>query len=52
MAQKPDDIWSLPLCNRHHSEQHSIGNELKFWKMYGRDPFILALSYMERFGVS
>ena len=51
MAQKPDDCWSLPLCNRHHREQHAVGNELKFWSRYHIDPFALAIVYMKKFGV-
>lgn len=41
--EKPDDKWALPLCNRHHAEQHK-GNELDFWNRYEIDPFVLALS--------
>lgn len=41
--EKPDDKWTLPLCNRHHAEQHK-GNELAFWKRYGIDSFVLALT--------
>jgi hypothetical protein len=43
MAEKPSDKWALPLCNRHHTEQHSMA-ELRFWKKYGIDPFLLAIS--------
>jgi len=42
MAEKPSDKWALPLCNRHHREQHAM-NELEFWKSYGIDPFITAI---------
>lgn len=42
MAEKPSDKWALPLCNRHHTEQHTM-NELAFWKQYGIDPFMLAI---------
>lgn len=47
MAEKPSDIWCLPLCGRHHREQHATGNELKFWQAKGIDPFFLALSLRE-----
>lgn len=50
MGRKPDDVWCLPLCNSHHREQHSDGDELAFWARYGRDPFKLAIEYQERFG--
>jgi hypothetical protein len=42
-AEKPSDIWTLPLCGEHHREQHE-GNEAAFWKARGIEPFILALS--------
>lgn len=25
MARKPDDYWTISLCQEHHSEQHAIG---------------------------
>ncbi|MES2602121.1 MAG: hypothetical protein V4602_15065 [Pseudomonadota bacterium] len=42
-SEKPTDIWVLPLCQRHHDQQHNM-NEVEFWKLYGIDPFVLALS--------
>ena len=42
-GEKPSDIWTLPLCGDHHREQHIV-NEIAFWKSYGIEPFILALS--------
>jgi hypothetical protein len=47
MAQKPDDKWTLSLCNRHHAEQHSM-NEMAFWKKYEIDPFMLAIKMRSR----
>ena len=47
MAEKPNDAWCLPLCNEHHAEQHTM-NELAFWKQYGIDPFMLAITLKER----
>lgn len=41
-SEKPSDKWTVPLCNRHHAEQHSM-NEMAFWKKYGIDPFMLAI---------
>lgn len=43
MAEKPSDKWAVPLCNRHHREQHSM-KELEFWKCHGINPFILAMT--------
>lgn len=31
VGQKPSDFWCVPLCGRHHREQHEMGNEEKFW---------------------
>lgn len=47
MQEKPSDAWCVPLCNRHHREQHEM-NELAFWKKYGIDPFILAIQMWSR----
>jgi hypothetical protein len=44
MAEKPSDKWKVPLCNRHHREQHATGDELKFWDFHGINPFLLAIS--------
>jgi hypothetical protein len=46
MAEKPSDKWTLPLCPRHHREQHSM-NEREFWARHGKDPFALAMHYHE-----
>jgi hypothetical protein len=43
MAEKPADLWVLPLCGRCHRAQHSA-NEINFWANLGIDPFRLALS--------
>jgi hypothetical protein len=42
VGQKPDDFFCVPLCGRHHREQHS-GSELKFWQRFGVDPILYAL---------
>ena len=31
MGRKPDDRWTLPLCRKHHTEQHAAGNEARWW---------------------
>ncbi|QIO34348.1 DUF968 domain-containing protein [Bradyrhizobium sp. 1(2017)] len=43
MGEKSSDKWALPLCSRHHREQHRM-NELEFWASYGINPFELAIS--------
>lgn len=46
-AEKPSDLWTLPLCARCHrigpSAQHA-GNELDFYRRHGIDPFATALA--------
>lgn len=37
-AEKPSDCWCLPLCARHHREQHSHGDERSWWGLQGIDP--------------
>jgi len=32
-SMKPSDIWVIPLCSFHHSEQHTLG-EISFEKKY------------------
>ena len=43
MGEKPSDVWALPLCGRHHREQHTM-NERKFWIGKGLDPIFIALA--------
>lgn len=43
IATKPDDKFVVPLCGKHHREQHS-GSENKFWKERGIDPVKKALA--------
>lgn len=47
MQEKASDKWTLPLCNAHHREQHTM-NEMAFWKRYGIDPFMKALTMRAR----
>lgn len=44
MGERPSDKWVLPLCGRHHREQHSM-NEMEFWAKHSIDPFALAMQY-------
>ena len=41
-AEKPDDIWVLPLCGRCHRESHGI-NEVNYWNNKGINPWDMAL---------
>lgn len=41
-GEKPSDMWSLPLCQDHHREQHAMGDERRFWQDYSIDPLPLA----------
>lgn len=47
--EKPDDKWTLPLCSKHHDEQHSM-NEAEFWKALAIDPLRLALALFDSTG--
>lgn len=38
MGNKSDDRWTLPLCRKHHTEQHAAGNEARWWSGKGVDP--------------
>jgi len=42
-GEKPDDKFTLPLCQEHHAKQHQ-GNEMAFWARYDIDPFAVALA--------
>jgi hypothetical protein len=42
-GEKPDDIWTVPLCGMHHREQHQRG-ELQFWEAHNRDPLLVSLA--------
>lgn len=36
-AEKADDKWTVPLCGRHHRDQHDM-SEKEFWRTVGIDP--------------
>lgn len=44
MGERSSDKWALPLCGKHHRQQHSM-NEREFWASYGVDPFALSMHY-------
>jgi hypothetical protein len=37
MGRKSDDRNLVPLCHKHHTELHQLGNEDKFWVKYNKD---------------
>jgi hypothetical protein len=47
MSAKPDDMWTVPLCPKHHSKQHAFGAERKWWRLQGVDPHQLAYDLFE-----
>lgn len=44
VGQKPHDFWCVPLCGKHHDEQHRAGNERSWWESKGIDPILLSMS--------
>lgn len=43
LQEKPDDVWTVPLCGKHHREQHTM-NEREFWARYQKDPVFICLA--------
>lgn len=48
-GEKPDDAFALPLCGRHHREQHE-GNEMAFWVSHRIDPIRVSLALWKASG--
>ncbi len=48
-AEKPSDQWTVPLCGKHHREQHSA-SETDFWESQGINPYVVAMSLYLRTG--
>lgn len=46
MRVKPDDKWTLPLCNDCHTEQHREG-ELSFWYRVGLNPVLVCVKLQQ-----
>jgi hypothetical protein len=42
-GEKPDDKWTIPLCNEHHRAQHAE-NEREFWMRLGINPVFVSLA--------
>lgn len=40
-GQKEESIWCVPLCNKHHGEQHDVGERI-FWNTWTIDPCRIA----------
>lgn len=43
MGTRPPDSWLVPLCGKHHREQHSGGEKI-FWNLYRIDPIFVAMA--------
>ena len=50
MGMKPDDRLATPLCRPCHDAQHAFGDESKWWKLAGLDPFEIAARLYAEFG--
>jgi hypothetical protein len=42
LALKVSDEFTVPLCAIHHSENHSTGDERKWWQKHKIDPLAIA----------
>lgn len=49
-GRKPDDCWAVSLCRICHEDQHSAGNELRWWQAIGLNPFDIAVQSYAEFG--
>lgn len=45
---KPDDRWAVPMCSRHHREQHSRGERI-WWEGRKIDPLVIAAMLFSAF---
>lgn len=44
LGEKAADFFCVPLCGRHHRDQHAHGNERIWWAVHNRDPIRIALA--------
>jgi hypothetical protein len=42
LALKVSDEFTVPLCAIHHSENHSTGDERRWWEQHNIDPLVVA----------
>ena len=49
LALKVSDEFTVPLCATHHSENHMIGNELKWWRDHNIEPLSVARKLWQEF---
>jgi hypothetical protein len=42
MGRKNSDEFAVPLCRMHHSQNHRVGDEVKWWGANGIDPLHVA----------
>jgi hypothetical protein len=47
-SRKSDDCWALPLCQKHHREQHAT-SERRWWEGKGIDPNAAAMELRAAF---
>ena len=48
-GEKPDDGFTVPLCGKHHRDQHRV-NEARWWIIQGIDPIRVSLSLWKATG--
>jgi len=49
LALKVSDEFTVPLCATHHSENHTTGNELKWWQDHKIEPLSIAQRLWQEF---
>ena len=48
LALKVSDEFTVPLCAIHYTENHSTGNERRWWEQYKIDPLAIAKSLWQQ----
>jgi putative HNHc nuclease len=49
MGQKPSDRRAVPLCHRHHRQQHSIGERSFWYEFICREPTLIIAGLNEAY---
>jgi hypothetical protein len=44
LGEKSHDYFTVPMCGKHHREQHAAGDERRFWEKRKIDPVLTALA--------